>query len=214
MAQMQYFTPEDLLGISDASVLILGPSSGGARKSWVDVPAVGGGFVADGQVAIRPREEHTVELELLSGTKTFKIGEAINTNYFITSLSVASVAEKYPRISIGFVKLTAANLFNTGSQKATISVNGGLGVVNLWGATAPGAISSNYSVSIAKVETPASTSGDLAEGGFALYGLEASVQIESVSAITIPVGGKETASDRKGSPTGATTFSKAWSIYL
>lgn len=214
MAEMTYFDPDDLLGLSDVADIILVSNVGGARAQHVEVYAANGVYLEAGVVPIRPREEHTVEYQLIGGTIEIPIGEAVNTSYFITGVSCNCSAESYPRVSITFAKFTNANMFNTGSKKATITLTGGFGVVNLFGATAVGAISSSMSLGTGTVETLASTSGDLQEGGFALYGLKQTCSIESTTAISLPALGHSTAEDEKASSTGASTFSKSWFEYL
>jgi hypothetical protein len=214
MAEMTYFAPSDLLGLSDGTNIILASSGGGARKQYVEVFTANGAYIPTAAVATRPHDEHTVEYELIGGSLALNIGAAVNTNYFITGVSANCGSEQYPRVSVTFLKFSAANKFNSGSKKGTITLTGGFGVVNLFGATAAGAISSSLSLTTQQAETLASTSGDYQEGGYAIYGLKTECSVESTTAITIPAGGKETASDENGSQTGAKIFSKSWFEYL
>jgi hypothetical protein len=214
MAEMTYFAPTDLLDLADGTNVILAGNGGGARKQYVEVFAATGAYIADAAVATRPHDEFTVEYELVGGSLVLNVGEAVNTDYFITGISANCGSEQYPRVSVTFLKFSAANLFNSGSKKATITITGGFGVVNLFGATAEGAISSSLSLTTQQVETLASTSGDYQEGGYAIYGLKQECQIESTTAISLPADGKETSSDERASSTGAKTYSKSWFEYL
>ena len=79
---------------------------------------------------------------------------------------------------------------------------------------AAGAISSSMSLSAQTAETLAPTGGDLAVGGFVMYGLKQECQLESTSEITLPAGGKLTSEDSRKSSTGAQINFKAWFEYL
>jgi len=214
MAEMSYFGPSDLLGLADGTNIILVSSGGGARRQYVEVYAANGAYLSGAAVAIRSRDEHSVEYQVIGGELVLPIGTAVNTSYFITGVSVQCSSDSYPRVSITFLKFTNANMFNTGSKKTTITVTGGFGVVNLWGAMAAGAISSSMSLQSQTVETLAPTSGDLQEGGFALYGLKQECSVESTTAITLGANAVETASDTRAGSTAATIYSRSWFEYL
>jgi hypothetical protein len=212
---MKYFDPVDLLSLATASDVIVTQSDGGAQSQFVEVLGPGGFYVPEGAVAIRPRSLFNVSFTLVGGTLTLNFGVAIQTNYFLLGASVSCASENHPTASLNFAQFTAPAMFNAAdSGVAEVAILGGLGVVNLFGATAAGAIRSSLNISTQQVETLNPTGGDLQVGGFALYGLKREVTIESTSAITTPVGAKVTASPTRASANGPTIFVKTWFDYL
>ncbi|MBP7430715.1 MAG: hypothetical protein KBC05_14875 [Candidatus Hydrogenedentes bacterium] len=210
-----YFGPTDPLDLADASDIVLNSANGGPRMQYVEVFSPTGAYLAGGTVAIRPREEYSIEYTLVGGSLVLNIGALVNTNYVITGVNVSCRTDGYPTVGLTALKFTNANMFNaTNSLKTTLTITGGLGVVNLFGATAAGAISSSMSLSAQTAETLAPTGGDLAVGGFVMYGLKQECQLESTSAITLPAGGKLTSEDSRKSSTGAQINFKAWFEYL
>lgn len=213
MPEMTYFAPNDLLGLANGTSIIIASNAGGERKQYTEVLGNTGAFITTAPVAVRPHEEHSIEYEVLSGDLTVNVGQAVNTSYFVTGLSVSCSAESYPRVSVTFVKFSNVNKFNTGSKKCTIVISGGHGVVNLYGATAAGAIGSSMSLSSQAAETISPTGGEFQEGGYGMFGIKQDCSIESTTAITIPVAGFLVSANTRGGNSGATVYSSSWLQY-
>jgi hypothetical protein len=229
MAEMRYFNPDDLLDIADGTNVKLVSSSGGVRKEFVEEPNVSGGFYAAATKAVKLRGEYQLEYKVMAETLVLDLGELLtgidSRKFLITALSVSCQPLDRPRVSLtvrefldkdGVASAGAQAQLNTADSKtATITIAGGFGIVNLFGATAAGAISSQMSVQMQTGETYHPTDGVLQEGGFVVYGLKQEVTVESTGAVTLPVGAvAATPADQAKSDTGAQTHRASWFTYL
>lgn len=214
--QFAHAHTDDPLGLATAGDIVLVDVSGGERKNYVEMLSELGVYIAAAAQAIRPVEEYQVQYELRSSTLTIPLGALINTNYAVTGLQVGCGSEKYPSVSANIIKFSNANKYLAPvSVPSAIAITGGFGLVNKWGATVTGGISSTMSISMQSVDALEETSGDFLEDGYCQYGFKQDVTIESYNLVSsLGTGAKVTSRDAKTGRNGLKTFSVQFFKYL
>lgn len=219
--QFAHAHTDDPLGLATASDIILVSVSGGVRKEWVEVLSELGVYIKDTTLtpkAIKPVEEFTIEYEVRKSSLVIPLGVMINTNYLITSVSAKSDSGSYPTARATVIKFSNANkLLATPSAPGDLTIVGGYGLVNKWGATVTGGISASTSVSMQQVEALEETSGDYMEEGYVQYGFKQEITIESYTALSDANCGTATHVTSRDTGTGRDklkTFSVSFFKYL
>ena len=212
---------DDPLGLATASDIILVSKSGGVRKEWVEVLSELGVYIKDAALtpfAIKPVDEFTIEYEVRKASLVIPLGVMVNTDYLVTAVSAKSDSSSYPTARVTVIKFSNANkLLATPSAPGSLTVVGGFGLVNKWGATVTGGISASTSVSMQMVEAMEETSGDYLQEGYCQYGFKQEITIESYTALTDENCGAATHVTSRDTATGRDklqTFSVSFFKYL
>lgn len=219
--QFAHAHTSDPLGLATASDIILVGVSGGVRKEWVEVLSELGVYIKDAALtpfAIKPVEEFTIEYEVRKSSLVIPLGVMVNTNYLVTSASAKSDSSSYPTASVTVIKFSNVNkLLATPSAPGDLTVIGGFGLVNKWGATVTGGISASTSISMQQVEAMEETSGDYMQEGYVQYGFKQECTIESYTVLSDANCGTGTHVTSRDTGTGRDklkTFSVSFFKYL
>jgi hypothetical protein len=206
---------DDPLGLATAATIILTDVRGGERNQFVEVFDATAAYLAAAAQAIKPIEEWQIDYEILAtGSLVVALGSLVNIDYLVTGLSANSRSDGYPTASLTAIKLSSAAKF-VATGTGSITVTGGFGLVNKLEATFSKGISSSLSLSMQTAEALEETSGDYLDEGYTLYGMKKECQVEAYDAITIPVAGKQTASDLANSGrTAWGTQTASWFEYI
>jgi hypothetical protein len=191
--------------------------SGGPRKGFHEVLAGQGQFIQSAVKTLRPVEEWSIQYELLDGAAfSLAFGTPVNTNYLITSFQASCGPEARPTISVTALKPSAAAKIKAYALGAiSVSMSGGFGIVEKWGATSTDAfVSSNCNISMQTLEAMEETSGDFLAAGIYHYGFKKEVSVEAYGAITEPASSQVTDSDQRESRDGWQIYAKSFWSYM
>jgi hypothetical protein len=214
MPTFAHTSATDPLGLATDNVIVLTDQNGGDAREHVEVLNAAAQYVTAATTAIKIRTEGRSAYELLATARlVVDFGVAINTHYIATGLTAQYTSEGYPTAEVTWIKFSAiAKYLATGSGQITLT--GGFGLVEKFGATFAQGISSRLSVSMMNSEAMAETSGDFLDAGYTHYGLKCEYTVEAYDAITIPAGAVPAGTDSKTGRTAWGTFSKSWFTYL
>jgi hypothetical protein len=165
--------------------------NGGPVRQFHEVLAGNGKYIGSAVKILKPIEEWTVDYELLDGASfSLAFGVLVNSSYLVTAFSASHGAENRPTVSVTAMKPSAANLIKAYAGGAvSVTLAGGFGIVEKWGATAAAAfLSAQCSISMQTLEGMDETSGDFMVGGIYHYGFKKEVSVEAYGAITVPAG--------------------------
>ena len=175
--------------------------SGGPVRNYLESIAGNGKPISAAVKSLKPIEEYTIEYELLDGASfTLAFGVAVNTNYLVTAFNANCGAEVRPTCSVTVIKPSAANLIKAYAGTAcSITIAGGMGIVEKWGATAAGSfVTSQCSISMQTLEAMNETSGDYDVGGIYQYAFKKECTVEAYGAITLPTSYLTAETKREG----------------
>lgn len=210
MGDFAHAHTDDPLGLATAGDIVFAGKTGGVRKNYVEMLSELGVYIAAAAQEITPVEEFQLSYELRSSSLVVPLGSLINTNYVVTGLSAESGSKQRPTVNVNVIKFSAPGKYLAPvTSPGSITIVGGFGLVNKWGATVTRGISSSMTVSMQKPDDRLEeTSGDYLAEGYTQYGFKQEVSIEAYDAITtLGTGAKKTASD------DGNTSRDGWKIY-
>jgi hypothetical protein len=217
MATMYNWT--DVLGLAVADkVILVEPVTGGIRKDAVEtINRQTGKIVQAATKMIRPREEYSCAYEMLTGADdvVLHFGVAVATSYFLTGATISMVNQQQAKVSIRFVKLTSAGLFNAANSPAfDITCPKGFGVVDLLGCTVAAggeAIEGAIEVQTSQPGVLGATSGDFQTAGYGVFGGKLIKSLSATGVITLPTNALQATGDVRGDD--IKTYAASWLEY-
>lgn len=209
---------DDPLGLATFPIQLVS-TTGGERKDYDEAIGDNSKYHESAVQEIRPREEGSCSYELHDTAEmTIPLGVLVNTNYAINSVSINQSAEGRPTVDLGWIKFSDPAKFKAQASPINVVVDGGYGVVNLYGATLGAGVEPiNASVGIEMQTDDAGlgTDQDYIDDGYFLYGFKQTVELQAYGAITLPSGAKLTSEDTdQKSRDGFTNSQKSWWTYL
>lgn len=219
MTASVHITSSDPLNLASAGVINLKKLTPTTPRNYVEPLLSSGLFSAGGLKMIKPLEQWDIIYELLdTASLTIAFGAAINTNYLVTAFQCSCGPDKYPEVTLTVIKPSSASMIKAYGSSIDITVVGGFGLVNVYGATAAADfLSSQCSVSMQSLEGMDETSGDFMVDGIYRYGFKQECSAEAYGAITIP-GTAHASPNAPSTPTesaeGFQIYSAAWWTYL
>lgn len=213
-----HITSADPLGLAVAGVIDLRSITPSTPRSFVEVLLSSGKYLPSALKTIKPLEQWDLVYDLYdTASMAVILGVAMNTDYLVTALSCNCGPEKYPQVSLSIIKPSAANLIKAGTS-ITVTMVGGFGIVNKWGATSSlSFISSGMSVSMQSIDAMHETSGDFLVDGIYRFGFKQECTAEAYDAIVTPVGAHavpNAPTTPKETAEGLQTYSASWWTYL
>ncbi len=177
-------------------------------RSYLEVLSSAGQYRADALKVLNPLEQWDLTYWLKdTASLVIPFGVALNTNYLVTAFSCSCGPKTYPVVNLSVIKPSAANLIKAYPNTVELTIVGGMGIVNKFGATSTESfISSQCSVSMQGLDADHETSGDFEVGGIYRFGFKQEVQVSAYAAITIPVG----AHAYPNAPTTPTETAEGW----
>lgn len=139
--------------------------------------------------AIKPRTQISLSYELRA-TASFAIifGAPMATNYLVTGANVRQTSSGRVMLDITLLEPSAAGKIKTIVSK-TITILGGVGCINLFGATSTGDFVSMNATFTPKFLDSLKTNGsDYPDAGIATFALKRTVTAEAYGVITPPAG--------------------------
>lgn len=191
--------------------------SGGARKDYHEVLAGKGQFIQSAVKALRPVEEWAIQYELLDGGAfSLAFGVPVNTSYIVTSFSASCGPDVRPTVNVTALKPSAAAKIKSYALGAvSVSLTGGFGIIEKWGATSTDAfVSSSCNITMQTLEAMEETSGDFLSAGIYHYGFKKEVSIEAYGAITLPANSQDPSQDSRESRDGWKTYAASFWQYM
>lgn len=182
-----HITSTDPLGLASAGVINLVDITPSTPRSFLEVLLPTGKYKSAAVKTLKPLDQFDVTYELLdTASLVIPLGVAVNTNYLVSALSCTCGPDKYPEVKVSVIKPSVANKIKAyGGTATSITIAGGLGIVNKWGATSTAAfISSQMSISMQTLEAMEETGGDFLEGGIYKFGFKQETSFEAYAAIT------------------------------
>lgn len=215
-------TVADPLGIGslDGSTAVNTVSvSGGPQKQYHEVLGGNGLYILSAVKILKPIENWDMEYELLDGGDLeVGFGDATNGDYLITAFSASCSPDARPTASITAIKPSASAKIKPYSEVGTpptLTITGGFGIVEKWGATSTSAfVSSQGSVSMQTAEALDETSGDFLANGLLTWGFKQECQVEAYGPITVPEGKFTTDNPVRRQRDGYETHSASFWSYL
>jgi len=159
-------------------------------RSYLEVLGNDGRYKASALKVLNPLSQWDLTYWLYdTASLVIPFGVALNTNYLVTAFSCQCDPQNYPVVNLSIIKPSAANLIKAYPNSVEVTVVGGMGIVNKFGATSTASfISSQCSVSMQSLDAQHETSGDFEVGGIYRFGFKQEVQVAAYAAITIPGG--------------------------
>jgi len=191
--------------------------TGGPSRQFHEVLAANGKFIQSAVKFLKPVEEWVFNYELLDGASfSLAFGVPVNTSYLVTAFQASCGADVRPTISVSVVKPSAANLIKSYAGGAiSVTMAGGFGIVEKWGATAAEAmLSSQCSISMQTLEAMDETSGDFLVGGIYHYGFKKECAVEAYGVITPPAGSFYGESKKREGRDGIQVYSMTFWSYM
>lgn len=182
---------DDPLGLADGSTVILASLDPKATKDFIEGDDEAGvPLEAD---AIKPRDLISLSYELRTGASIeINFNVAMGTNYLVTGLTIRQSSSARVGVDLTLLKPSAANKIKAGTLKA-VTINGGVGVVNLFGATCAGEIVTlNATYTPRLLEALLTNGSDYPTDGVLTYGVKRTVTGEGYGAFTPPSGASVT----------------------
>lgn len=206
-----HITSSDPLDFADGSLIELRSIKPSTPRSYLEVLAANGQYRADALKVLAPLEQWDLTYWLYDqASLAVPFGVAVNTNYLITSFACQCGPRIYPSVTISCIKPSSAALIKAYANSVAVTVVGGLGVVNKFGATSTASfISSQASVEMQSLDAEHETSGDFEIGGIYRFGFKLSCQVQAYAAITIP----GTAHASPNAPSTPEESAEGWQIY-
>lgn len=179
--------PVDLAVAGSVNLKKLTPST---PRGYLEVMAPSGKMIPSGVRVLNPLQQWEIEYELLDDASlTLVFGAAVNTDYLITAASVNCQPKKNPIVNITVIKPSSAGMIKAYAGTVELTLVGGEGIVNKFGATAAASfISSQATVSMQSLDADNETSGDFEADGIYRFNFKLDVTMEAYGAITIPAG--------------------------
>jgi hypothetical protein len=191
--------------------------NGGPSRGFLESLAGNGKYIGSAVKILKPIEEWTIDYELLDGASfSLAFGVLVNSAYLVTAFSGSCGAEVRPTCSVTVMKPSAANLIKAYAGGAvSISMAGGFGIVEKWGATSAASfISTQCSITMQTLEAMDERSGDFMVGGIYHYGFKKEVTAEAYGAIVVPAGAHSGESKKREGRDQIQIFSVPFWSYL
>ncbi len=191
--------------------------AGGPERQFHEVLAGNGKFIQAAVKILKPIEMWTIDYELLDAASfSLAFGVLVNSNYLVSAFQANCGAEVRPTISVSAMKPSAANLVKAYAGGAVVvTMAGGFGIVEKWGATSAGQmVSSSCNISMQTLEGMNETSGDFDVGGIYHYAFKKNVSIEAYGAITPPALSHYGESKKREGRDGIQIYSMPFWYYL
>ena len=191
--------------------------SGGDRNDFHEVLAGNGKFIESAVQVLRPREEWSIEYELLTGGSfSLAFGAAVNTDYLVTSFSANTSPDVRPTVSVTVVKpSSAAKIKAYFGSAISQALTGGFGIIEKWGCTSTAAFtSSSGTITMQTAESMEETSGDYLDGGILHYGFKKEVSVEAYATLTLPGTAHQPTGDIRRSRDGWKVFAASFWQYM
>lgn len=186
---------DDPLGKATAGDIVLTSVSGGAKKNYVEMLAENGVYIKDAAKSITPITEKQISYELRSSSLTIPLGALID-DWVVTSLSASCTSRGYPTVSVTAIKFSSNAKYKTPpAAPGSVTIAGGFGVVDKFGATADKCISSQMSVQMQSADRMADSDADYMDEGYTQYGFKKTVTVECYSTPEVSADGLVTEDD-------------------
>jgi hypothetical protein len=186
MPNMTHDHSVDVLGLAtESGIILLSQDEGPVNDYITSRNALGKPFAP---TAVKARREGQNIYEVKSGSSlALAFGAAVNTDYMLTGASVSQTQAGEVTVTVNYIKPSAANMIKS-YETYTETINGGTGVVNLFGATSSGGCisSANLTIGMERRESLLATGLDYCAAGIVTLGYRRDVSISSSAAITIP----------------------------
>lgn len=169
-------------------------------------------YITNAVKALRPRQEGSSTYTLLDGAAlVLALGAAVNTNYIITGASGSGSHDGRPTVTVNWMKPSAIAKLRPYPSAISLTLNGGFGVVDLFGASLPvGAapISADWSIEMQQGDAGVGTDADYIDDGLFWYGFKKVINLSGYGVVTLPAGATETSRDD-----GTTRSVEGWRVY-
>ena len=199
---------DDPLGKANGTTIILAGYDPKDVKDFIEGDNEAGVPLAPD--AIKPRKQISLSYELRA-TASFAIifGAPMNTGFLVTGANVRQTSSGRVMLDLTVLEPSTAAKIKTLASK-TVTIAGGVGCVNLFGATSTGDfVSVNASFTPKFLDSLKTDGSDYPDGGIATFALKRTVTAEAYAAITPPAG----ASVPEANATSPRKSREGWDIY-
>lgn len=204
---------DDPLGLATASNIVLTDVNEELVKQLVDVLSEQSVPIAASAKLVRGIWTLRTSYELVDDTITLPLGVNVGEDgYRISAIQAQCSEEGYPTVNVTSVKPEAGTFGDTPGTYGSLTVAGGYGVVELFGATCTQPQSSSCSIS--SQQAIASVGGVIQTAGLVLFAYRKECSLEGFSDVTIPAGGKDTTDGTRGGRSAFDGLYKSWTAYL
>lgn len=206
---------DDKLGLATAGDIVLTEAREVTTKEVVDILSERAVPLKDSAKQIRAVTTFTAGYELRDDSLVLPLGVDVGINDFrISAVRVQCSAEGYPTVSVTAVKPAAGSFAATPGTYGSLTVMGGFGIVNLFGATCTQPTESSCNISSQQAMAIAGTSGEILTEGMVLFAYRKDCSMAGYTEITIPVAGVETSADDNKVRAQFAGQAKSWVEYL
>lgn len=214
-----HLTETDPLDLADPGVINLIGYTPSTPRGILEALDSSGKGIPSAIKELKPLDQFELVYQLLdTASLVLPLGVAVNTDYLITAISCKCGPDKYPEVNVTVIKPSAATLIKAYSGSITVTLVGGMGVVNKFGATSTASfVTSDCSISMQSLDAMNETSGDFETDGIYRFNFKEEVTCEAYAAITAPAGAHAITNEPatpKQSPDGWQIYSKSFWTYL